>query len=286
MISRYNVYLNDISLSSLDDTIYIYDIAYSSVSLERNTNRLAGRQGYYSGSEHIEESRVVVSFSVRQYDTQQRQHSLQEIAKWCVNGGWLKTSDRPYQKMYVRCTKVPTVNSALRWTDTLSVEFTAYDYPFWVDDLPERVSLEADETKSVFVHGTYKTDVEAIVTASAELSGLTIACGETEIELDGLSVPANQEITIRYTDEHHILEIVSGGDSLLGNRTAESSDDLILYPGYRTVSFEAVFAEPEEEETEETEEESEEEEIEEESEETEEEEPTASCTLLIRGVYL
>lgn len=254
MISRYNVYLNDVPLSTLNDMLYISDISYNPASPERYTQRLVGRNGAYSGSEYIEDNRITVSFMLRVYNTQQRQSAMQTVIGWCVPGGWLKTSDRPDQRIYVRCTKLPSVNSVMKWTDTVSIEFTAIDYPFWTDEIPQKVEMTPGNDYSVFVPGVYKTDVEAVIVPTEAISSCTIGCGDTYIELADMDIPAGQEITISYLPEHHILQIESDGVSLLDFRTPESNDDLVMSPGVNYASFEA--------------------------------DGDAVCTLLVRGVWL
>ena len=254
MISRYEAYLNDVALSSLDTSIYITDIAYSVVTPQINTVRLSGRNGAYSSGNYVQENRIAQSLMVRQYSTQNRQTVIGAIIAWASKPGWLKTSDRANQKIYVKCSKYPAVTSALRWTDVLSLEFVAYDYPFWVDEIPNKETITSGNECDVFVPGAYPTDVEAVITPSATITSLHIECGDTFLELSGISVPANQTITISYTDDHHILSIESNEVSLLNKRTPESSDDLVLNPGTNTVSFTANAS--------------------------------ATCTLIIKGVYL
>lgn len=274
MMSRYRVYINDIEISSLDDSIYVNDISYSSISVNRSTTALGGRSGSYSGRESLPENKVTVSFAVRKYDTKARQAVVQAVNAWCMNGGWLKVSDRPDQKMYVCCSKPAVVPSVMRWTDFLTIELTAYDYPFWTDEIPTRVVLDVDEVEGVaeaevFVPGVYKTYVEAEIAVNGNMTGLTITCGETEIELTDIYVTPGNSVVISYTDDHHILQIKSGNTSLLPYRTPESNDDLILAPGNNTVSFTPTFYVP--------------------TPQSEYEEPpdvSATCTLIIKGVYL
>lgn len=253
MISRYDAYLNDVALSSVDDSICITDISYSVVSPQMKTVRLAGRNGAYSSGDYVQENRVTLSFMVRQYSTQARQSVVSAIMAW-AKPGWLKTSDRPDQRMYVKCSKLPSVTSVLHWTDVLSLELVAFDYPFWTSEIPNTEIMEAGHEYEVYVPGVYKTDVEAVIVSSSALTNVIIECGDTTIELDGINVPAEQPITISYTDDHHILQIQSGGDSLLDKRTPDSYDDLVMEPGKNVVSFSANAS--------------------------------AVCTLIIRGVYL
>ena len=76
-----------------------------------------------------------------------------------------------------------------------------------------------------------------VITAGASVTGFTVTCGGTSITLESLSLSNNDVVNIRYTEDHHILEIKKGTTSLLNKRTAASSDDLIAQPGTNAVSF-------------------------------------------------
>lgn len=254
MKSRYSVTLNNVPLSALDDCIYVSDISYTPASPKHETTRYAARQGVYAGEPYIESSRVTVSFMIRHYTTHERQQTAQQVMRWCAAGGWLQTSDRPHQRIYVRCTRFPAVESALRWTDALTVEFTAFAYPFWQDSMPATVSLSSGDTQSVFMPGVWPADIEATVTAREAITTFTITCGATSMTFSGLSVSEGGTVTISYTDDRHLLEAKADGVSVLDKRTSESSDDLVLAPGDGTVSFTA--------------------------------DARAGCRLLIRGVWL
>lgn len=236
MISRYEVSLNGVPLSSLyPASIYVSDIAHTAASVTYATNRLMGRQGAYSGKPYITAARVGISFAVREYSTQRRQEVVQDIAAWAMNGGWLETSDRPGQRLYVRCTQYPSVASAMRWTDDLSVQFTAYDLPLWQDIAPHTVTVANGGTGTLYLPGHYKTEVEAVITAGAALGSIALTCGDTSLTLSGLSVPADGTVTISYTEDHRILQIMQGTTSLLDKRTGD--DDLIAEPGNNTVGL-------------------------------------------------
>ena len=250
MISRYEVWLNNTALSEVAPSVYISDIAYQAASLSRSTGRLAARDGQFSGNkEYFPESKVSISFSVREYDTELRQRVAQDVVLWASKGGWLNTSDRQGLRMYVKPTRLPAVFSALKWTDTLTVEFTAFDYPFWEEVKPTTVELDPGGFEQVFLHGVHSAYMCAEITAKAKLTTVTIGCAGTKIVLSGITVNSGEKIVISYTDEHHILEInnvvtdSSTGKvtetSLLDKRTAGSNDDLIAKVGWNDVYFQS-----------------------------------------------
>lgn len=242
MISRYAVWLNDIALTEVDPDILITDIGYQAVRQELNTERLAARAGLYTGSgqPYYPETVVAVAFQLRKYHTVDRQAVTQDIIRWALNGGWLKTSDRPGQKIYVQCSRFPTINSVLRWTDSLAIEFTAYDFPFWVDEAAQSIILsDSDTSGKIYLPGSFSTGVELTIEARSALTRVNIGVGETALNLANLSVSAGDVITVGYSARHHLLEIQQGTTSILDKRTADSDDELIAVPGSNTVEFTA-----------------------------------------------
>lgn len=237
MISRYSVWLNDVSLSEVDPEIYVSDIGYNAVSRQFNTSRLAARDGLFSGDDYFGENKTTVTFLIRKYNTQERQSVLQNILVWAANGGWLKTSDRPFQRIYVKCTRLPSINSVMRWTDNLTLEFTAYDFPYWQDEEPMTISLDSGENETVYIPSAFNVYVEAKITAAASLTQFSISVGDTTLSFANLSVSSGDIITVAYSDEHHILDVSVGTLSILDKRTANSSDDLIAKTGNNIVSF-------------------------------------------------
>lgn len=239
MISRYAVWLNDVSLAEIDPDIYVADISYTAASPKVESSRLAASDGQYVSRDYIDSAKVAVSFEVHAYSTARRQAIVERIAVWAANGGWLKTSDRAGQKLYVRSSRYPAVNSVMRWTDNLSVEFTAYDFPFWVDEQPNAITLAQGATGNLFVYGMRPTGAELAITAVSAVSRVEVHAGDSKLILDGISMVSGDVLNVSYTDDHHILEIKQGNTSLLNKRTAASDDDLIVSPGTNAVSFTA-----------------------------------------------
>lgn len=255
MKSRYEAWLNDKALSSIDPVIYISDIAYQSPNLVRTSANIAGASGTHtSDTVFIGDTKISVSFAVRAYLTDERQRIVNAIVSWAINGGWLKLSDRPGQMIYVLPSRLPAVTSVMRWTDNLSIEFTAFDYPLWVDEQQQKVTLTNGETGSLYLPGEWKSYVEAEITAGAVITSFAISCDDTDMILDNLTVSDGDVIKVTYSARHHILSITNGSVSLLNKRSANSDDDLIAVPGKNVVSFSA--------------------------------DGTATCTLKVRGVHL
>lgn len=239
MISRYAAWLNDEALNLVNPNIYVADISYSPMERKWNTTRLGSRNGVYSTGDYLESNSVTIAFELREYDTAKRQSAMQDIIRWCADGGWLQTSDRPLQRIYVRCTRLPAVTSVMKWTDIITIEFTAFDLPYWQYLIPNTAQLSDSVHEELFNPGAFPANVTAEITAGAAITGIALHCADTEITLTGLTVASGDKITVSYTDDHHLLEIKQGNTSILSKRTAGSSDDLTAAPGLNEVWFTA-----------------------------------------------
>jgi hypothetical protein len=165
---------------------------------------------------------------------------LQDIVKWAWNGGVLEVNDRDGQQLNCICEAYPSIDSVRDWTNPLSITFAAYEIPYWQDKTATTLTLtgtEASGTKSVGGNGD-DCYVKCTVVPSGTLTSLTVTAGDTSIALSGISVSSNTTLTIGYVDG--IFVISAGGSSLLGKRTAASSDDLrVACGGTRTFSVTA-----------------------------------------------
>lgn len=239
MISRYNVWLNGVSLAGINPQIYVSDISYRAVEINRDNAHRAGNHGTYRGNEYIESLHVDVLFQIESYGTAERQELLQQVAAWARKGGWLETSDRPYKRLYVVCDVYPSINSAMRWLDTITMTFSAYELPFWQEKIPNTVSVTAaadtDGSAKLFCQGYFPANLEAEITPGASIETLSISVAGKTMAFDGLTDAG--KIKISYTDDRNILTVTQGDTSVLDKRTAASADDLPLVPGeYNTIT--------------------------------------------------
>lgn len=228
MRTRYTCSLNGIALHTLDDSIYVLDIMESPPVLHAET--IARPLG--SGSHVLRMERtslsVRISFAIRAYDVARRKAVCSKVAAWACRGGLLTVGDRPDQRLRVRCTTLPTVSSALRWTEALTVVLTAFEAPFWEAEQPVSVSAGASSAISaqLYVPGAGEAawlDVELNGSAAATV---TIATPLSSMTLTGVSG------RVRIHHDAGVLAIESSdGASLLTHRTADSSDDLLVVPG-------------------------------------------------------
>lgn len=262
MTSRYQVWLKDgqenVSLESINPGIYVSDIKYSPPEISRDTMQKPNI-GYFVGPCHTGYGTVDVSFSLEVYDTVARQSAMAQVAAWAMKGGWLTTSDRPGQRLYVVCDKPPVVNSVLKWTETITITFTAYGLPYWQDSSYTIYKTPAptyDSTNQVYVasvsaanDGNFPAFVAVKIIPSASMASIDVRAGSTRINLYNINLASGHTLRINYYDDTHIQYITDNGTHVEQYRTATSDDDLILPVGGGSLSvrsattFPAEFAE-------------------------------------------
>ena len=161
---------------------------------------------------------------------------IQRAAAWAMGGRYLSIGDRPGQRLRVVCDTLPSVTSALRWTQDLIMVFTAYAMPYWEADTPIRASFTGTSgTAAIRQAGTAPCFLEADIanTSGATLTSLSLTADGQKMAFSGLALGAGKTLKICY-DENWILRAEVDGASVLAQRTADSADDLILQPGKAT----------------------------------------------------
>ena len=176
MTSRFEVWVDDVALSSIDPSIRIMDILYfAPTSTKGNTYGYGGRPGGILIPSQPTGISCTVTFVVREYDPVRRQGIFADIRKWAttyknrktesdfrygINGdllrkvGLLKTIDRPGQMLLISSVDVPVVSSAQNWTQTVQITFTSV-IPYWMDEEPTTIYKTPEYTGIVdFAHET------------------------------------------------------------------------------------------------------------------------------------
>lgn len=233
MMTRYEAWLNKKGLSTIDPSIYILDIAYSTPRMMTNTVDIAGRNGQRVISRLARNTSVVITIEIHEQDTARRQDVCRRVQEWAMQGGILTTRDRNGQRLCVICESPPDISSALKWTQALKMTFTAYEQPFWEDENPRSVTISGAGEKSLYVPGIgAQTRVEATVsnTSGGIVNALTLKAGSTTMAFSGLGLANGAALEIGY-DEKGLLTIHSAGVSKLSCRTAVSDDDLMIETG-------------------------------------------------------
>lgn len=234
MMTRYEAWLNKKSLSAIDPAIYIRDIAYDATRFATTMSDKTGRDGQRVLDRHARSTSVVITIEIHEQDVARRQDVCSRVQAWAMHGGKLTTNDKRGQQLNVICDNPPVITSALKWTQTLKITFTAYEQPFWEDEYPRSVTLNGSNvTKSLYVPGIgAMTRVTADVknVSGGVLNALTLKAGGSTFSFAGLALASGDALTVDY-DENGLLRIRVGGVSKMHCRTAESDDDLLIETG-------------------------------------------------------
>ena len=223
MMTRYCVWLDGLALHEIDPAIYITDIQEQPAQMNVQTVPRANGDGLFVARRNRDSISVLVKLAIREYDVALRKGIMQKIVTWARAGKYLSINDRPGQRLRVTVDTMPTITSALKWTQELSIVFTAYALPYWENEEPE--TLTTSGTASMVVPGDAEralVDVTIVPTGNT----VTVSAGNTSITLNGVS----DVVEISHGDDG-ILRIVSQGESILSKRTPESTDDLLAVPG-------------------------------------------------------
>lgn len=233
MISRYRVSLNGNELSEIDERLLILDVGHQASEITREQFKVANRDGARLYDEYREKVSVTVTFELRIYSISERQSVLQSIVAWAKSGGKLRTNDMDGLFLDCVCEQLPSIQSVQKWLDPLTVVFSAVAFPFWQNDDPIVVSLTGmNSGGNIDVPGTAPKAYASVtvVSKSSTVTSMTIRVGQTSISLTGISIAKDKSVVVEY-DKNRIISIKSSGASLLGKRTASSSDDLYAVCG-------------------------------------------------------
>lgn len=245
----YDVSLGGVSIHSLADEIIVRDIVEKPAKMDMQTSKRALHAGTRVAN-HIRRSLSVdVVYVIRAEDSERRAEIAGLIAGWVGSGGWLEISTRPGKRLYVRPSDFPSLGSSLRWTEDITMTLTAYEQPYWEDKDDVSVGIAAawsDANNSYYGANVIKPagNVEKVpLTLMAWNTGdenpityIKIVADSTFFEFENIHLEPGGMfagmLEIVYTDD----DVLSIKDfmmdvSLMGNRTAESSDDLLVRCG-------------------------------------------------------
>lgn len=233
MMTRYEAWLNKKSLSAIDPSIYILDIAYRTPHMMTNAVDIAGQNGQRVISRNVRNTSVVITFEIHERDITRRQDVCRRVQAWAMGGGILTVNDRPSQRLCVICETPPEISSVKKWTQPLNVTFAAYEQPFWEDEHPRSVTISGTGEKTLYAPGIgARTRVEVSVSnvSGGTVNTLTLNAGGTKMMFEGLGLSSGAVLEIGY-DENGLLRIHSAGASKMSCRTAQSDDELMIETG-------------------------------------------------------
>lgn len=240
MTTRFNCTLNNVSLSSLDESIVILDITEDAPQMRTVTLPLHGG-GHRMLSAHRESITVRVRFAIHAEEPVRRESVMQSVLAWARPGGTLTIAQRPGQQLAVACTGLPAL-SFRDWPEELTLAFTSQYEPWW--EAAEHITLKGTGAQTLLVPGTADfAGLEAALlnTSTATVTGLTIRCGSTHMTFQNITLPTGGQLVLGHSKGAFFATL--DGNSILNRRTMDSSDELLL-PCGETVELSVEAASP------------------------------------------
>lgn len=257
MRTRYDCLLDGVSLTQVDECLYVTDIVEEAPRVRWKTVRPARGGGMLLTDAHREALQVTVRFVIRESRVQRRAQVMEAVQAWC-QGTHLQLNTRPGRVLVGRCTELPRIGSALRWTGELWMTFTAWRVPYWQSEQASRVMLKGagEAAGTLFVPGNAEeapVSVWVKNTSSAACDDVTVRCGDTFMTFSGVGLAAGETLRAACDEEDVLSLSIAGTDgavrSAMGFRTGDSADGLCLACGKRgpvsvgmNGNFEAFFS--------------------------------------------
>lgn len=245
MYDLFGAALDGVAFSGISAALMLIDIVENPVEMDVQTVPLAFRPGLRRTVRIRQSLTVRLEYMIRTQDIVERRRVRDRVAEWAETGGVLTVNTRPGQRLCVVLDKPPALNSSMKWTEKLTVEFTAYERPYWESASPvaarftvsaadEDGAYRGTQTLSLWGSPLYAPGEFSFRNDSPEnaLTTLKVTAGKSLIELQGLQVLPGKTVCLSYgTADILGITIAETGESLLHCRTAESSDDLSFEAG-------------------------------------------------------
>lgn len=243
MILHRRVALDGVQLDQVDNRIIIQGIEPAAGKDQLTTISLAGGAGSRVTSEHRDSLDIAVRFTINEksYRPQARAEVFEKVMKWAANGGWLTVNYKPDRRIRVIAAQLPAEGDLHKRSEFV-ITFRAYGVPYWQEANPQIIGLYGGSNEfNFYVNGNQRAVMEASFqnTSGGTINTLTISTGESSISFTGLGLADGETFELDHTDDgkRSVLRCRIGSRSVLDKRTAGSSDDLYMEPGFQTVSY-------------------------------------------------
>ena len=242
MQTRIMVELNKIALHALDSRIILQGVDESAPSWNLTAQSRASRYGQlYTGTEKRYRD-IVVRFAISIVrDLGERERILQQVIGWAAEGGELRLSYRPGQRLYVVCTAPPAVSSIDQWANSYQITFRAYDIPEWMEVSPKRTTVtDSGGTATLIIEANAggKLEFSAANSSGSACTTMTVTANGQSFIFSSLGLASGSTLQCKY-NTHDIQSLKIGSTSVLEKRTSASADDIWLKKGQNEITFSA-----------------------------------------------
>lgn len=218
-------------LFMIDRRIYLEDISEEPVE-SAEAAELPGGDGGLLISRERQRLDLILKIKIKERNPAAHVQVLQKINAWAAGGGYLRSTDHPRQRIFVRCFK-PASYSHLNCLEEKQITLSAFGLAYWQDDDPVQVTrkMQSSGTVSLTPSGTRRCFLEAEITNTGydNLTSFSVSVGGQSFSFSGLSVPVDSTLSIGY-DNFHFLYAKVGETHVLAKRSGSSDDHLFLRP--------------------------------------------------------
>lgn len=244
MILKRRAALDGVQLDEVDSRILIQKIEPAAGKEKIESTVLWNGSGSRMTGFHRESLDIEITFSINEksYRPGERAGVLEKANRWAAAGGMLTVGYKPGRQIRVIAAQLPGEGDAMN-RNQYTITFRAFGVPFWQESEPGRVRITGSSGSAAFgVNGNQETVMNASFrnTGSGTINTLTINAGGI-FKFQNLGLGPGETLTIDHPDDgrRSLLRIRIGSRSAMAARTADSSHDLTIQPGIRTVSFTA-----------------------------------------------
>lgn len=238
--------LNGVPFWAVDGRIIQETFTESAIVRQRSTVMLGSHVGQHVSAPDVKEKQFEQTFKILERDPRERALVMNKINAWAMNGGQLTADNRPGLFADVVCTQLP---DAVKWTDEMTMGFSAFEVPYWqsADDKLNGTETFLGNSFSTFVPGNVPTPLSFSFknNLSTAATTLYVQCNGQKIQFNGISLAQNETLVWEYEGriaKGYILDADGVTKrSVMGNRTADSADDIMLPPGKATVQHTAAM---------------------------------------------
>lgn len=247
MLLRFDATNGGAKFSEIAEEVILLDIVEQPAEMNVQKAQYGKGPGTLVSSVERTALSVQLVYVIRTQDPVRRAEVQRMVTKWATSASSLEISTRPGQSLRAKVYNTPVQISALRWTDELTITFTAYELPYWVDANVQTLTCNTNQFvfTGMFAITTEDIDVPIPVSCMAQvrntgdvLTDLLLQVGNSKIECKGLDIPHGNLFVIESSTGHDMsIKDTSTGASYLHTRTAESDDSLMADPYYRNVLY-------------------------------------------------
>lgn len=249
-LRRQNATINNLGLREVDAHIINVRAIEPEAQVDMSYTARPTRPGQTLLKRLRRSKKIQIQFMIRElYDLAARNAILDAVNTWAQDGV-LQISTRPNQMAQVIVSKYASAADIRNYTDAYTVEFEACSVPYWQDATPATLELSGDNVSGeIHAGGNVETVLDAVITPTGgTLNEITIVTLDdymgnrlSLMTLTGLGLEAETPIVISH-DARGILHIEADGESILGKRTAASSDELIVRPVKTVIVYTSTTA--------------------------------------------